>query len=34
LANVIRNEGTGAANACKTIKKHEATGAQSPNETM
>ena len=34
LAKVMRNEGTGATSACKTIRKHEATGAQSPNETM
>src|ERR687894_2506242 len=34
LANVIRNDGTGAASACKTIRQHEATGAQTPNEVM
>src|SRR5918999_6201880 len=34
LANVMRKEGTGATSACNTIKKQEATGAQSPNERM
>ena len=34
LANVMRKEGTGATSAWKTIRKHEATGAHTPNETM
>src|SRR5918994_3466869 len=34
LAKVIRKDGTGAASACKIIKKQEATGAHSPNERM
>ena len=34
LAKVMRNDGTGATSACKTIRKHEATGAHNPNETM